>query len=253
MQRFAALFVFSVFLLGCVTSSGPNPSATMVPTTSISASPTAVPAEPVSTPSATPSVTAYPSEYPTSSPYDAAPRISSSAASPSNPDRNEPFLLEVTAVDDVGLKMISWESSDSLSSQPESNSFDCGLKTTCSASFTFRAATEGDRSIRVYATDSSGQESTRSPFTFNVRPFDYKEPTPTPSVTASPSVAISSPSVTAVESSCTSNEACGYKEICQSGTCVDVDCTNDAQCGYGKECESNECRRCPSGPYGPAC
>ncbi len=55
------------------------------------------------------------------------------------------------------------------------------------------------------------------------------------------------------EEACSSNSACGYKQICASGKCVSVDCTNDAQCGYGKECENNDCVRCPRGPYGPAC
>jgi len=201
------------------------------------------------------------------------PRIASTSARPSNPDRNEPFTLEVSAVDDAGLQSISWQSYDALSSVPASPSSDCGMAKSCSATFTFKSASEGERIIRVYATDSSGQEAPRSPITITVRPFDYKEPTTTPSASvqgisvcgngvcdASESSATCSSDCPAAAASaqasveaCSSNEACGYKQICQGGECVDVDCTNDAQCGYGKECESNRCVRCPSGPYGPAC
>ncbi len=351
MNRSFFLLVFGFLFLGCVTSPASNPGASSVPSASLTPVPSATPAESVATATATPYASVYPSDGPVPSPYDVLPRVSSSSARPSNPDRNQPFVLSVTAEDNVGLKSISWESSDSFSSQPESPFFDCGLQKSCSASFTFKAATEGLKTISVYATDSSGQESPRSPMEFTVRPFDYKVPSSTPAATALPTVS-SGPvcgnnacddkegfeicpadcpyagfacangkceggesykscpqdcgvsniigsscgdgacepgedaaycpkdcasikpncgnnicdswetelscradceGITGTETSCSSNSACGYKKICQSGKCVQVDCTNDGQCGSGKECESNRCVRCPSGPYGPAC
>ena len=318
MPRLAILLVFGFLLLGCTTSP-----ASTVPSASESASPT-----PSTTPdasaaaSATPYASVYPSGDSATSTYDVLPRVSSSSARPSTPDRNEPFVISVTANDEVGIRSISWESTASFSSQPESKSSDCGLQKECSVSFTFKAPAEGALSISVFATDTSGQESSRSTFAITVRPFDYKAPaaTPVPSASArfacangvceggesyqscpqdcsvssavgstcgdgscSPGedVALCAADCTTINSNCgnnvcdasetsstcsadcqaaasvtpacTSNEACGYKEICQDGVCVDVDCTNDSHCGYGKECSYNSCVRCRTGPYGPAC
>ncbi len=271
MARFFILLLVGFLLLGCVTS----PPAPAIPTASasIAASVTPTPTDATASATASPYASVIPTADSGPSFSNALPRIASSSASPSNPDRNEPFRLEVTASDDLGVKSISWESSDALSGQPDSPSFDCGLQPSCSTSFTFKAATDGERIIRVYVTDSTEQESPRSSFTFTVRPFDYKVPTPTPS--AVPSSGISSlcgndvcdasesastcsadcPAVSATvdANACTSNEACGRKQICQDGQCTDVDCTNDSHCGYGKECSYYSCVRCRSGPYGPAC
>ncbi|MBI4360798.1 hypothetical protein HY572_03425 [Candidatus Micrarchaeota archaeon] len=341
MTRALVLLVFGFFLLGCVTSA-PSNGPTASPTSLVSATP--IPTQDDAGP--TPYASVYPSYEPAPA-YDAPPWISGSSARPSNPDRGEPFVITASAQDDVGIQTISWESTDSFSIQPESASFDCGQQKSCSASFTFKAATEGMITISVYATDSSGKASPRSAMDITVRPFDYKEPTPTPapSVSSGPvcgnnacdekegfevcpvdcpyagfacangkceggesyescpqdcglsdiigsscgdgacepgedanycpkDCASIKPNcgnnvcdawetestcladcegVGADAASCSSNAACGYREICRSGKCVKVDCTNDGQCGYGKECEGNRCVRCPSGPYGPAC
>ncbi|MBI2445358.1 hypothetical protein HYV43_03150 [Candidatus Micrarchaeota archaeon] len=314
MARFFILLLVSFLLLGCTSTPSSSPSASP----SASASPMVSPTEAA----ATAAVSA--DDLPVFS-NDAAPRVTSTMARPSNPDRNQPFILDATAEDDLGVKAISWESTDSFSIQPQSASFDCGLQRTCSASFTFASSADGVKTIRVYATDSTGHESSRSSIEFAVRPFDYQAPTATPAATASgpsgPACAngvcdggesyqscpqdcsvssaagaacgdgacssgedaalcaadctpirpdcgnnvcdasessstcsadcpVASASVTPA---CTSNSACGYKQICRDGQCVTVKCTNDAHCGYGKRCSSNSCVRCRSGPYGPAC
>ena len=345
MKRAFVLLVFGFLFLGCVTPS-PNNGPTASSTPLVSATPV-----PTQEASPSPYVSAYPSAGASVSPYDAPPRVASTSSRSSNPERGQPFVVDVKAEDDVGVKTISWASSDSFSSQPQTPSFDCGSEKTCSVSWTFKSATEGTRTVTVYTTDSSGKESTRSDLVFNVQPFDYKEPSPTPSSTPASSVSsgpvcgnnacderegfeicpqdcpyagfacangkceggesyqrcpqdcgvsdiigsacgdgacepgeaadycpkdcanirpncgnnvcdswetestcrADCPGITGDGKSCSSNEACGYKEICRSGKCVTVDCTNDGQCGYGKECESNRCVRCPTGPYGPAC
>ncbi len=349
MARALVLLLFGFLLLGCVTSPVSKADASLTP--SVFPTPSATPAESVATATPTQYASIYPNDGPVAHQYDALPRVSSSSARPSNPDRNQPFVISATAEDDVGIKSISWESSDALSMQPESSSFDCGLKTSCSASFTFAAPKDGTTTVSVFATDSSGQVSSRSDMAMTVRPFDYKAPSSTPAATAVPTVS-SGPvcgnavcddkegfevcpadclyaasacanskceggesyqncpqdcsvsniigsacgdgacepgedvkycpadctsikpncgnnicdswetesscradcqGLTADAKTCSSNAACGYREVCRSGTCVKVDCTNDGQCGSGKECESNRCVRCPSGPYGPAC
>ncbi len=342
--RFLILLFLGFFLLGCVTPA-PDQGPTATSTPFLSATPT-----PEQEATATPYDSPYPSADASVSPYDAPPRVSSTTARPTNPERGQPFVIEVKAEDDLGVKTISWTSFGTFTSQPQP-SFDCGSEKTCSVSWTFKTVNNGATTIAVYATDSSEKESTRSDLVFNVQPFDYKEPsvTPVPTPTPSPSIGpvcgnavcdakegfevcpadcpysgfacangkceggesyqscpqdcgvsdiigsscgdgacepgedaaycskdcasikpncgnnICDPwetqsscradceGATGDAPSCTSNEACGYKQICRSGKCVSVDCTNDAQCGYGKECESNRCKRCPSGPYGPAC
>ncbi|MDP2717385.1 MAG: hypothetical protein Q8P02_01440 [Candidatus Micrarchaeota archaeon] len=185
MHRTLILLVFGFLLLGCVTS-GPNAPPSAVPSLAVSQVPSIG-----ASASATPSTSVYPSlgVAPSASAYDAPPYLSGSSARPTNPDRNQPFVVGVTATDEVGLKSISWTSPDSFSEQPEARSFDCGLQTTCSTSWTFKSAAEGEKTVTVYATDAAGQESPRSDFVFTVRPFDYKEPSPTPSPSVVSSVA----------------------------------------------------------------
>ncbi len=288
-----ALLLLSVLLLGCVTQSGvAEPTAsTPTPTAATTAAPTAA-AGPTTTPGpteaglpATPTVTAAGAEETViSPPADSSPPSISTIASPSNPDRNEVFTLKVSSQDNVGVKTLSWETTDSFSTQPPSNDFDCGSQKNCSVSWQFSSAQNGSKTIIVFASDSSGLKSARVPVQITVRPFDWKPPA-TPvcgngvcekgetnsscsndcapktvcgngtceSGETSASCPADCPAATPTQQACSSNEACGYKQICQSGKCVSVDCTNDAQCGYGKECENNRCVRCPTGPYGPAC
>src|SRR3989344_4155469 len=62
-----------------------------------------------------------------------------------------------------------------------------------------------------------------------------------------------SSSTTTTTAGCTSNSACGYKQICSNKKCVDVQCTNDSQCSGCKRCSGNSCVSCGSGPYGCYC
>ncbi len=188
-MKLAILLVASaIFLAGYattdeipVTTETPSPSPvepTVVPTET----PVPTPQEPTATPalSPAPATTATPA-----GPVDVAlPSIRATSASPSNPDRNEPVNLSVSAEEDVGLKELSWESADELVRKPETNSFECGSQKTCAVSWEFASAQDGTKIITVYATDSSGKQSPKVPIEISVRPFDYKprpSPTPTPS------------------------------------------------------------------------
>lgn len=342
MDRALVFLALGFFFLGCISSSDTQPPEYFGPTALASQTPVSSPS--LVTPFPTPYSSVYPVISSIPSTNDAVPSISTTLT-PSNPDRMQAFVLKVSSEDDVGVKTLSWESTDSFSSQPESISFDCGLEKSCFVSWTFASSSDGVKTITAYAVDSSGRESARIPVKITVQPFDYKLPSPAPAATVSSNVFCgnnvcddkegfetcpadcpyagftcangkceggesykSCPQDCGVsdiigsscgdgacepgedasycprdcasikpncgnnvcdpwesedscradckgdgEKSCSSNAACGYKQICQSGKCVGVDCTNDGQCGYGKECEGNRCVRCPRGPYGPAC
>ncbi len=101
------------------------------------------------------------------------PTISTTILSPANPSRSEPFNLTINAQDDLGINTISWESTTVFTTQPELTSFNCNSQTTCSVTWTFSSAQDGSKTINVYATDSTGHQSTKSPTSISVQPYDY--------------------------------------------------------------------------------
>ncbi|MDP3742266.1 MAG: hypothetical protein Q8R15_03060 [Candidatus Micrarchaeota archaeon] len=258
----------------------------------------------------------------------ASPTITTSA-SPSNPDRGEPFNITVTAQDDTGVQSIHWESTDTFARQPDSTTFQCNSQQSCTVTWTFNATVDGLKTITVYARDSAGLQSSRTPMEVTIQPFDARPSSsstcgnnlcengettntcsndcpyrpftcanaiceggesyescpqdcsvsniigsacgdgacePGEDVSYCPSdctsinpncgnnICDSNETQTSCRAdcegtsgganSCTSNSACGYKEICRSGSCVDVDCTNDGQCGSHEYCSYNNCVKC---------
>ncbi|HZX20225.1 MAG TPA: hypothetical protein VFF13_04375, partial [archaeon] len=179
----------------------------------------------------------------------------------------------ITAEDDVAVNFISWETNDSFSRQPSSQTEDCDLQKTCSVEFEFASGEDGLKTVSVYATDSSGNESQKSGFEVSVRPFDYipsicgddickssesfetcpadcEELIPDCGDDCASEITGSEGLTGGSEETCTTDSSCGYKKACIGGKCTSVQCTNDAQCGSGKECENNRCARCPVGASG---
>ncbi len=161
------LLVPAFLLLGCVAPSGTaNPAAS------------ATPALGDATASPAPTYDAAPAPSVVSN-NDSLPSITA-ASSPPHPGPGQAFVLSVRAEDDFGVQSISWQSEDAFSIQPESNLVFCGLEKSCSASFGFVSSEGGLKTVTVYATDSSGRESSRVPIRLAVGPFDASSPTPAP-------------------------------------------------------------------------
>ena len=243
----------------------------------------------------------------------ASPSITTSV-SPSNPDRGEPFNITVTARDDTSVQSIHWESTNTFANQPDSTSFQCNSQQNCTVTWTFNATLDGLKTITIYARDSAGLQSSKTPTEITVQPFDARassspyraftcanaiceggesyqscpqdcsvsnaigascgdgacEPgedlsnCPADCTSINPNCgnnicdsnetqsscsadcysASAGNGTTSSQNSCTSNSACGYKQICQAGQCTDVECTNDGQCGSHEYCSYNSCVRC---------
>lgn len=102
------------------------------------------------------------------------------SANPSNPDRGETFTLGVTAQDEVGIQTIYWESTNSFTTKPNANMFECDAQKTCTVNWTFTASEDGTKTITAYARSSTNLESARVPVEINVQPFDTRTATPSP-------------------------------------------------------------------------
>lgn len=167
--------------------------------------------------------------------YNGFPSITTNA-SPSNPARGETFTLTVSSEDDAGIKTLSWESADTFSIQPKSNSFDCGLQKTCSVSWEFSSKDDGLKKIIVYATDSSEQESAKVPIEITMQPFDAPIST---NPVCGDGKCESAESSSNCSSDCGSGSpVCGNK-VCDEGEAFET-CSGD--CPYnGFACANNIC------------
>ena len=90
--------------------------------------------------------------------------------SPSNPSLDESFTLTIEAEDDKGLKHLIWESSNFFSNYGSPGVFECDMQKTCSNSWEFITIEEGLHELIVYAVDSSGKETGKTPLEVNVGP-----------------------------------------------------------------------------------
>lgn len=93
------------------------------------------------------------------------------SASPSNPSQSLTFDLTITVEDNIGIDTLVWETEQFIPFHVHSNSFDCGLQTTCTNTWEeLITVEEGVIQIVAFATDSSGQVS-RGDIEITVLPF----------------------------------------------------------------------------------
>ncbi len=202
------------------------------------------------------------SNYGTTNGGGSTPYISGTTVGPSNPSRGQPVNITISAKDTEGLQGIYWESSDTFTTSPASASFECNSQTTCNVTWTFTSTQDGLKTINVYAKDSGGQTSSKTPLQITVQPRDYQVPTgPTcgnnvcesgeadSCSTDCPATTTNTTGVTndttSGQTSCEYNSQCtGFRQICSSGQCIDVECTNSGQCGLHEYCSYNSCVKC---------
>src|SRR3989344_1681213 len=89
---------------------------------------------------------------------------------PSNPSVGEVFKLTISAEDDNGVEYLTWESSRKLSNFDQFDSFECGMRKSCSNTWDLSVNEEGKYEFIVSIVDSSGHE-VNSILELNVQPF----------------------------------------------------------------------------------
>src|SRR3989344_8501733 len=77
---------------------------------------------------------------------------------PSNPSVGEVFKLTISAEDDGGIEYLTWESSRKLSNFDQFDSFECGMRKSCSNTWDLSADEEGKYEFTVSIVDSYGHE-----------------------------------------------------------------------------------------------
>ncbi|MBI2665086.1 hypothetical protein HYX12_00510 [Candidatus Woesearchaeota archaeon] len=178
-------------------------------------------------------------------------------ASPSNPALNQPFLLEIRADNQRGIKAIAWTSSKPFANGKQQDTFACNLQTTCYNTWELTTGKEGLHEIKISVISQESILMAESSLKIEVQeqrettPAEQGEEVPAKDSNATETAPVEEPTVE--EPECNSDYDCGSKAICSEGACYSVDCKTDADCSGCRRCSYNSCVKCAQGPYGCSC